>query len=162
MADSILAESPGHLTGVARVLVNAGKLDSVEADALAKTAKEQKSSFVHAVVSSGKLSASALAQTLSKALSVPVVDLSAIDVQRLPKGIIDNKLSSQYQVLALSKRGNRLFVAASDPTNQEAVERIKFATQLNPEWIIVEHDKLLKMLEGSTASAQEQLAALAS
>jgi len=162
MADSILAESPGHLSGVARVLVNAGKLDSVEADALAKTAKEQKSSFVHAVVSSGKLSASALAQTLSKALSVPVVDLSAIDVQRLPKGIIDNKLSSQYQILALSKRGNRLFVAASDPTNQEAVERIKFATQLNPEWIIVEHDKLLKMLEGSTASAQEQLAALAS
>ncbi|MEJ5897632.1 type IV-A pilus assembly ATPase PilB [Aquabacterium sp. G14] len=162
MADSLLAESPGHLTGVARVLVNAGKLDSVEADALAKTAKEQKSSFVHAVVSSGKLSASALAQTLSKALSVPVVDLSAIDVQRLPKGIIDNKLSSQYQVLALSKRGNRLFVAASDPTSQEAVERIKFATQLNPEWIIVEHDKLLKMLEGSTASAQEQLAALAS
>ena len=162
MADSLLAESPGHLTGVARVLVNAGKLDSVEADALAKTAKEQKSSFVHAVVSSGKLSASALAQTLSKALSVPVVDLSAIDVQRLPKGIIDNKLSSQYQVLALSKRGNRLFVAASDPTSQEAVERIKFATQLTPEWIIVEHDKLLKMLEGSTASAQEQLAALAS
>ena len=52
MADSILAESPGHLTGVARVLVNAGKLDSTEADTLARTAKEQKSSFVHALVSS--------------------------------------------------------------------------------------------------------------
>jgi type IV pilus assembly protein PilB len=83
-------------------------------------------------------------------------------VQRLPKGIIDNKLSSQYQVLALSKRGNRLFVAASDPTNHEAIERIKFATQLNPEWVIVEHDKLLKLLEGQTATAQEQLSALTS
>nr|MBP7484032.1 type IV-A pilus assembly ATPase PilB [Aquabacterium sp.] len=80
----------------------------------------------------------------------------------LPKGIIDNKLSSQYQVLALSKRGNRLFVAASDPTNHEAIERIKFATQLNPEWVIVEHDKLLKLLEGQTATAQEQLSALTS
>jgi type IV pilus assembly protein PilB len=162
MADSILAESPGHLTGVARVLVNAGKLDSTEADTLARTAKEQKSSFVHALVSSGKLKPADLAHTLSKALSVPVMDLAAVDVQRLPKGIIDNKLSSQYQVLALSKRGNRLFVAASDPTNQEAVERIKFATQLNPEWVIVEHDKLLKLLEGQTASAQEQLSALTS
>ena len=162
MADSILAESPGHLTGVARVLVNAGKLDATEADTLARTAKEQKSSFVHALIGSGKLKSADLAHTLSKALSVPVMDLAAVDVQRLPKGIIDNKLSSQYQVLALSKRGNRLFVAASDPTNQEAVERIKFATQLNPEWVIVEHDKLLKLLEGSTASAQEQLAALAS
>ena len=161
-AASSLAESPGHLTGVARVLVNAGKLDSTEADTLARTAKEQKSSFVHALVSSGKLKPADLAHTLSTALSVPVMDLAAVDVQRLPKGIIDNKLSSQYQVLALSKRGNRLFVAASDPTNQEAVERIKFATQLNPEWVIVEHDKLLKLLEGSTASAQEQLAALAS
>ncbi len=162
MADSILAESPGHLTGVARVLVNAGKLDSTEADTLARSAKENKSSFVHAVVSSGTITSSVLAQTLSKALSVPVMDLSAVDVQRLPKGIIDNKLSSQYQVLALSKRGNRLFVAASDPTNHEAIERIKFATQLNPEWVIVEHDKLLKLLEGQTATAQEQLSALTS
>ena len=162
MADSILAESPGHLTGVARVLVNAGKLDSTEADTLARTAKEQKSSFVHALVSSGKLKPADLAHTLSKALSVPVMDLAAVDVQRLPKGIIDNKLSSQYQVLALSKRGNRLFVAASDPTNHEAIERIKFATQLNPEWVIVEHDKLLKLLEGQTATAQEQLSALTS
>jgi type IV pilus assembly protein PilB len=162
MADSILAESPGHLTGVARVLVNAGKLDSTEADTLARSAKENKSSFVHAVVSSGTITSSVLAQTLSKALSVPVMDLSAVDMQRLPKGIIDNKLSSQYQVLALSKRGNRLFVAASDPTNHEAIERIKFATQLNPEWVIVEHDKLLKLLEGQTATAQEQLSALTS
>ena len=162
MADSILAESSGHLTGVARVLVNAGKLDTMEADALTRTAKEQKSSFVHALVSSGTITPSDLAQTLSKALSVPVLDLSAIDVQRLPKGLIDNKLSSQYQVLALSKRGSRLLVAASDPTNQEAVERIKFATQLNPEWIIVEHDKLLKLVDGQTATAQEQLSALTS
>ena len=162
MADSILAESSGHLTGVARVLVNAGKLDTMEADALTRTAKEQKSSFVHALVSSGTITPSDLAQTLSKALSVPVLDLSAIDIQRLPKGLIDNKLSSQYQVLALSKRGSRLLVAASDPTNQEAVERIKFATQLNPEWIIVEHDKLLKLVDGQTATAQEQLSALTS
>ena len=162
MADSILAESSGHLTGVARVLVNAGKLDTMEADALTRTAKEQKSSFVHALVSSGTITPSDLAQTLSKALSVPVLDLSAIDIQRLPKGLIDNKLSSQYQVLALSKRGSRLLVAASDPTNQEAVERIKFATQLNPEWIIVEHDKLLKLVDGQTATAQEQLTALTS
>ena len=162
MADSILADSSGHLTGVARVLVNAGKLDTMEADALTRTAKEQKTSFVHALVSSGTLTPSDLAQTLSKALSVPVLDLSAIDVQRLPKGLIDNKLSSQYQVLALSKRGSRLLVAASDPTNQEAVERIKFATQLNPEWIIVEHDKLLKLVDGQTATAQEQLSALTS
>jgi type IV pilus assembly protein PilB len=80
----------------------------------------------------------------------------------LPKGIIDNKLSAQYQVLVLSKRGNRLFVAGADPTDQEAIERIKFATQLTPEWVIVEHDKLSKLLEGLTSTTEDQLAAIAS
>ena len=63
-------------------------------------------------------------------------------------------------MVVLGKRGNRLFVGGADPTDQEAVERIKFATQLSPEWVIVEHDKLAKMLEGTGASATEAMEAL--
>ncbi len=62
----------------------------------------------------------------------------------------------------LGKRGSRLFIGGADPTDQEAVERIKFATQLAPEWVIVEHDKLSKILEGTTASVTETLETLAS
>lgn len=162
MADLSLADTPGSLSGVARILVNAGKIDAPAAEEVARLAKEQKRSFVAALLSKGTMTSSDLAHTLSSALAVPLVDLSAIDVQRLPKGIIDTKLSSQYNVVVLSKRGNRLFVAGSDPTNQEAIERIKFTTQLTPEWVIVEHDKLAKLLEGVGTSAAEQLTALAS
>src|SRR5205085_1013182 len=83
---------------------------------------------------------------LSTALALPLLDLSAVDAQRLPRGVIDPKLAAQYQVVVLGKRANRIFVAGADPTDQEAVERIKFATQLSPEWVIVEHDKLAKVL----------------
>ncbi|MFZ4551345.1 MAG: type IV-A pilus assembly ATPase PilB [Aquabacterium sp.] len=162
MAELSLADTPGSLSGVARILVNAGKIDAPAAEEVARLAKEQKRSFVAALLSKGTMTSSDLAHTLSSALAVPLVDLSAIDVQRLPKGIIDTKLSSQYNVVVLSKRGNRLFVAGSDPTNQEAIERIKFTTQLTPEWVIVEHDKLAKLLEGIGTSAAEQLTALAS
>ncbi|MDO9006008.1 MAG: type IV-A pilus assembly ATPase PilB [Aquabacterium sp.] len=164
MVDNTLVEAPGSgsLTGVARVLVNAGKLDVKSAGDLTRSAKDQKRSFISALMSSGAISASDLAQTLSTSLAVPVLDLAAVDLQRLPKGVIDNKLSTQYQVVVLSKRGNRLFVAGADPTDQEAIERIKFATQLTPEWVIVEHDKLSRLLEGQTASAEEQLNALTS
>lgn len=162
MADPTLAEAPGSLSGVARVLVNAGKLDAKAAESITRAAREQKRSFVTMLVSSGAIAPDDLAHTLSKALAVPVMDLSAVDVQRLPKGVIDNKLSAQYQVLVLSKRGNRLFVAGADPTDQEAIERIKFATQLTPEWVIVEQDKLSKLLEGITATAEDQLSALTS
>ena len=157
-----LAENTGNLSGVARVLVNAGKLDATAAGELTRAAKEQKRSFVSTLITRGAISSADLAHTLSNALAVPLLDLSAIDMQRLPKGVIDNKLSSQYQVLVLSKRGNRLFVAGADPTDQEAIERIKFATQLTPEWVIVEYDKLAKVVEGQGTTAEEQLNALAS
>ena len=162
MADPLAESTPNTLTGVARVLVTAGKLDAKTAEDISKSAKEQKKGFVPVLIASGAIKAADLAHTLSKALAVPVLDLATIDVQRLPKGVIDNKLAAQYQVMVLSKRGNRLFVAGADPTDQEAIERIKFATQLTPEWVIVEYDKLTKLLEGQTASAEEQLTALAS
>ena len=162
MADSVAEASPSALTGVARVLVNAGKLDAKAAETLARTAREQRRSFVSLLVASGQVSATDLAHTLSGALAVPLLDLSVVDAQRLPRNLIDAKLSSQYQVLVLGKRGNRVFVAGADPTDQEAVERIKFATQLTPEWILVEQDKLAKLLESTTASASESLEALAS
>ncbi|MEW6703810.1 MAG: type IV-A pilus assembly ATPase PilB [Pseudomonadota bacterium] len=158
-----LAEAPSSsLSGVARVLVHAGKLNTKAAEDLVKSAKEKRSNFVSAVIGAGAISSSELAHTLASALAVPLLDLNAVDQQKLPRDIIDTKLAAQYQVLVLGKRGSRLFIGGADPTDQEAVERIKFATQLTPEWVIVEHDKLSKLLESQTASAAESLEALTS
>jgi type IV pilus assembly protein PilB len=63
--------------------------------------------------------------------------------------------------MVLGRRGNRLFIGAADPTDQEAVERIKFATQLSPEWVIVEYDKLMRVLEAQGASVNEAMEQLA-
>jgi type IV pilus assembly protein PilB len=159
--DTLADASQSSLSGVARVLVHAGKLSAKQAEELAKGARERKVSFVSAVMASKAVTPSDLAHTLSTTLALPLLDLGAVDIQRLPKNIIDGKLSAQYQVLALGKRGNRLFLGVADPTEQEAAERIKFATQLQPEWVVVEHDKLSKVLEGTTASAAETLDSLA-
>ena len=61
---------------------------------------------------------------------MPLLDLNAVDLQRLPRNLVDQKTAAQYQLIVLGKRGNRLFIGAADPTDQEALERIKFATQL--------------------------------
>lgn len=153
-----LAEVPqSALSGVARVLVHAGKLNAKTAEDLVKSSKEKKTSFLSSVLAAGAVTSADLAHTLSSALAMPLLDLNAVDPQRLPRNVIDVKLAAQYQVLVLGKRGNRLFIGGADPTDQEAAERIKFATQLSPEWVIVEHDKLSKILEGTTASASESL-----
>ena len=150
------------LSGVARVLVHAGKLTPQAAEALARSARDKRIGFIAAAIGEGAVSSADMAHALSRALALPLLDLNAIDVQRLPRGIIDAKLAAQYQVIVLGKRGNRLFVGGSDPTDQEAIERIKFATQLAPEWVIVEHDKLARLLDAAGVSAAETLESLAS
>ncbi|MBX3645807.1 MAG: type IV-A pilus assembly ATPase PilB [Rubrivivax sp.] len=160
-ADTIVESPQSALSGVARVLVHAGKLSAKTAEDLARGAKERRSSFVSAVVAAGAVPPAELAHTLSAALALPLVDLNAVDMTRLPRGIVEPKLALQYQLMVLGKRGNRLFIASADPTDQEAVERIKFATQLSPEWVIVEYDKLMRVLESQGASVNEAMEQLA-
>jgi type IV pilus assembly protein PilB len=163
MATEVLVEpAPSSLSGVARVLVNAGKLTAKAAEELTKSARERKASFVTTVVGAGAIKPDDLAHTLSMALALPVLDLNAVDLQKLPRNLVDPKIANQYQLMVLGKRGNRLFIGAADPTDQEAVERIKFATQLTPEWVIVEYDKLMRQLEGQGATASEVLETLTS
>jgi len=162
MAAETLVESPSSsLSGLARVLVNAGKLTAKTAEEIAKSARERKSSFVAAAVAAGAVKPDELAHALSAALALPLLDLNAVDLQKLPKNILDAKIASQYQLIVLGKRGNRIFIGAADPTDQEAGERIKFALQLQPEWVILEHDKLVRQLENQGTSATEVLESLA-
>jgi len=161
-ADTIVETQQSSLSGVARVLVHAGKLTAKAAQELAKVSRERKTSFIAAAMSAGAVKPDELAHALSSALALPLLDLNAVDLQKLPRNIVDQKTASQYQLIVLGKRGNRLFIGAADPTDQEAAERIKFATQLTPEWVIVEYDKLMRQLDAQTASANEVIETLAS
>jgi type IV pilus assembly protein PilB len=159
--DTLVDSQQSNLSGVARVLVHAGKLTAKAAEDLARIAQERRIGFVASVIASGAVSPSDLAHTLSNTLAVPLVDLNAVDVERLPKGIIDGKLAQQYHIVALARRGSRLYIGCTDPTDQEASERIKFATQLAPEWVIVEYDKLARILESQGTSTTEALESIA-
>ncbi|MBQ1763087.1 MAG: type IV-A pilus assembly ATPase PilB [Aquincola sp.] len=159
--DTVADTAQSSLSGVARVLVHAGRLQPRQAEALAAQARERRISFVSALIAAGAVSASDLAHTLSNALAVPLLDLKSVDAERLPRNVIDGKLATQYQVVVLGRRGNRLFIGGADPTDQEAIERIKFATQLSPEWVLVEYDKLGALLEAQGASVNEALDSLA-
>ncbi len=163
MAAETLVEPPqSSLSGVARVLVNAGKLSAKTAEELTKNARERKASFVSTLIGANAVKPDELAHTLSSSLALPLIDLNAVDLLKLPKNLVDAKIVNQYQVLVLGRRGNRLFIGAADPTDQEAAERIKFATQLTPEWVIVEYDKLVRQLEAQGTSAAEVLESLSS
>ena len=94
---------------------------------------------------------------MSAAFGAPLLDLDAVDIQRLPKNLLDPKICQAYRVVVLSKRNNRLIVATADPSDQQAAEKIKFATQMGVDWIIAEYDKLTKMVEANTTTASEAM-----
>ena len=157
MAAVVPAVSDVALPGLARALVSAGKLGQRSAEDIYRKAQANRTRFIAELTGSGAVSASDLAQTMSTAFGAPVLDLNAIDVQRLPKGLLDTKICQDYRVVVLSKRNNRLIVATADPSDSEAAEKIKFATQLGVDWIIAEYDKLSKMAEAHASTASEQM-----
>ncbi|MDB5752550.1 MAG: pilB [Ramlibacter sp.] len=145
------------LPGLGRALVAAGKLGQKSADDIYRKAKANRTSFIAELTGSGAVSAFDLAHTMSGAFGAPLLDLDAIDLKRLPRGLLDTKICQDYRVVVLSKRNNRLIVATADPSDQQAAEKIKFATQLGVDWVIAEYDKLSKMVEVHSASTSEAM-----
>jgi type IV pilus assembly protein PilB len=156
--DTVIQDTPSMaLPGLARALVSAGKLDQRAAEDLYKKAQSTRSSFIAELTGSGAVSAIDLAHTMSSAFAAPLLDLNAIDVQRLPKGLLDPKICADYRIVVLSKRSNRLMVATADPSDQQAAEKIKFATQMGVDWVIAEYDKLSKLVESQSTTASEAM-----
>ena len=145
------------LPGLGRALVSAGKLGQKAAEDLYRKAQSGRSSFIAELTGSGAVSAADLAHTMSAAFSAPLLDLDAIDVQRLPSGLLDTKICADYRIVVLSKRNNRLMVATADPADQQAAEKIKFATQMGVDWVIAEYDKLSKLVDAQTTSVAETM-----
>jgi type IV pilus assembly protein PilB len=95
----------------------------------------------------------------SRAFGVPLFDLGAYDLDNIQKEYFDAKMAGSRRVLPLQKRGNRLFVAVADPANLQALEEVRFKTNLVAEPLVVEDDKLWaaisKLVEASGATLKE-------
>ena len=145
------------LPGLGRALVLAGKLGQKSAEEIYRKAQSNRTSFIAELTGSGAVSAYDLAHTMSTAFAAPLVDLDAIDLQRLPRNLLDGKICQDYRIVVLSKRNSRLIVATADPSDQQAAEKIKFATQLGVDWVIAEYDKLLKLVTANATTAAQAM-----
>jgi len=159
-ATQTTSSASSALTGLARALVQQGKLRPDRAETLARKAVQSNSLFIDELVAVGEgigLNSSAIARFAAETFGHPLLDLSAIDADQLAKDTIDRKLVTSLRVLALRKRGNRLAVAVSDPTNTQALDQVKFQTQLVLDVVVVEHDKLTALIEKNTQTASKAL-----
>ena len=160
MASADIAQKvaqPVALPGLARALMSVGKLDQKTAEEIYKKSQTTRTSFIAELTESNAITSSDLAHTMSSIFGAPLVDVEALDRQRLPKDLLDFKLCQAYRVVPLGKRSNRLIVATADPTNQEAAEKIKFTTQMGVDWIVAEYHKLIQLVDATAKSGSETL-----
>ena len=156
----MVATAANTFSPLGRALVQQGKLVQGDANAIQAEAKKVGVTFIEQLAASKKLSPREIALFAAHTFGVPLLDLSSVDADQLPATLIDAKLVATKRVLPLQKRGNRLFVAMSDPTNEQLLSELKFATGSTLEPVVVEEDKLsllIKRFGESSAKALDQL-----
>jgi type IV pilus assembly protein PilB len=149
----------GAMSGLARALVQHGRLPATVAEELSVQARNHGSGFIEQLVSSRKMSTLDVAEFASRTFGLPLLDLEALDTAPLPLDLVDKKLMRERCVLPLRKRGNRLAVAVSDPSNTQVLDEVKFQTSMSIDPIVVEDDKLrtivARMLERVETSLKQ-------
>ena len=162
MADAIpLSSQRTALQGLPLRLIQDGLLDETSMLSAVAAAKENNSNLVSHLVANGLADAREIAIAAAQEFGVPLLDLEAIQPDIDTVRLVSDKLLAKHRVLPLIKRGKRLFVAVSDPTNLHALDEIKFQTGLSVEAVVVEEDKLQKVASKAIEQADTQMSALA-
>jgi type IV pilus assembly protein PilB len=158
-----MASTPStmKLSGLARRLVTEGLIDANGAANAQIEAKKKKTSLANYLVEEKKLNARKIAIAASMEFGMPLFDLSALEPDSVPKKLVDEKLVRQHQALPIQKRGNRLFVAVTDPMNLMGLDEIKFNTGIATEPVLVEVDKLNRLIEDAMSAADTSLQEMA-
>jgi type IV pilus assembly protein PilB len=145
------------LAGLARALVQHGRLGESEAEALAREADRAGVTFVEQLVNSGRTRAADVAQFASATFGYPLLDLSAYDHAYLPRGAIDAKMIQAARVVPLYVRGKHLALAVSDPTRTDVMHDVKFHSGLTVDPVVVEDDKLALLIQTAVRNAEQAL-----
>ena len=149
--------APRNISGLARAMVQHGLLSEYDAETLQNQAQAANVGFVEQTVTSRRMTAAQVAIFASRAFGTPLLDLSGFDVAHIEKGLVDPKMATTRRVLPLHKRGNRLFVAVSDPANLQALDEVRFKTNLVIDPVVVEDDKLGLILAEYSKTIEEKL-----
>jgi len=145
------------ISGLARKLVLDGLLSEADAVKAQDAATKKKLPLVSYLVESKLIDSKSLAVAAAHEFGVPLLDIAAMELDPEVVRLVDEKLVRQHHGLPLFKRGNRLFIAVSDPTNLIALDEIKFHAGMNTEPVLVEEDKLNIVIEKAMTDSDTTL-----
>jgi type IV pilus assembly protein PilB len=149
-----MAANPIQLSGLARRLVEDNLLEEDAAREAAEEARKTRVPFVTHLVQNSIVGSKEIASSASEEFGTPLLDITTIDPEVVPKNLVEEKLIRSNHAIPIFHRGNRLFVAVSDPTNRTGLDEIKFQTGISTEEVLVEEDKLASFIENFLESQE--------
>lgn len=145
------------LSGLARALIQQGRLSEADAALCSEKLGEGPNTFIHELHQRNLMSYRDIARFAAETFGHPLLDLTAVDPSTIPRDGIDRKLMAKHQVVALCRRANRMTVALADPTNLRALDEIRFQTGIPVEPVVADFNHLHKLLEGLSESTEQAL-----
>ena len=147
--NNVLTQPGGQLSGLARQMVLNHLLDEAAAIKAIDQSRRENLPFVAYLVDNKLARDKDIARLASRSFNLPLFDIDALDIDKATVQLVDEKLLRRHHALPLYKRGRRLFIGISDPTNQRVLEDIKFQTRLDIEPVIISETQWVKAIEGA-------------
>lgn len=153
----MVAISQKPLSGLARALIQQGRLSEADVISCTESAQATPYGFISELAERKLLSPAETACFAAETFGYPLIDVSALDIPHLPKDAIDRKLIAKHQVIPLSKRQNRLTIATADPANMRSLDEIRFQSGMQLDIVVAEANKLGPVVEKLIENTQQTL-----
>ena len=151
-----MSAKPKPLSGLTRRLIQEGLLDTESAEKHELDAAKAKKTLISYLVKEHAVSAEAIAIAAADEFGTPLFDLDVINPDTIPTDLVSDKLIRDHHAFPIFQRGNRLFVALSDPTNRQALADIQFQTGIATEEVLVREDQLAAYIDSHLGGAEEE------
>ena len=145
------------LSGLARKLVSDGLLDEQAVIRAFQDALSTRVPFVKYLIDHKLAESKVIAHAAAHEFGVPLLDIEALEIDPEIVKLVSVELIQRHHALPIFKRGNRVYIAVSDPTNLQALDEIKFHIGANTDAVLVEESKLAKAIEKSLEAADTGL-----
>ena len=133
--------------GLLRLLKNEGLISSDKAEEKYRKALDNNKNIIPMFFDDKVITPEDLASLVSRVFNYPQFDLKTFSARKILTDVMEEAQIQENRCIPIFKRGKRVFVAVSDPTILQNVQKFVFNSGLSPELVIVRDDQLDSMLE---------------
>ncbi|GAB6049375.1 type IV-A pilus assembly ATPase PilB [Hydrogenophilus islandicus] len=149
-----------QITGLIRALVQEQWVSEAQVEQAVASPEEGPFGVLLALIAVAGLSEKRVARFAGERFGVPILDIEALDRDKIPKDLLDRDLAAKHGVLPLSKRKGKILIALADPSHVTLLDTLRFQSGQTIEPVVAPARALARLLNEIYQSASDALASL--